>query len=112
MSVEPFVPGPQIARERGLSPDLLYAASDRGEFARYYRGAEPATCARPQGGVRMSTDPGVAPVVPPPPRTSWGLTEAELMQGYCRTGCTTPPTVLVEGEAICCACADATMGAA
>lgn len=38
-------------------------------------------------------------------------TEAELMRGYCRTGCTTPPTVLVEGEAICCACADA-MGAA
>lgn len=38
-------------------------------------------------------------------------TEAELMRGYCHTGCTTPPTVLVEGEAICCACADA-MGAA
>lgn len=38
-------------------------------------------------------------------------TNTVYMPAYCATGCTTPPTVLVEGEAICCACADA-MGAA
>lgn len=36
MSPEPFIPGPQIARERGVSVDALYAASERGQFARYY----------------------------------------------------------------------------
>lgn len=42
----------------------------------------------------------------PKPRVEWGPTEAELMQGYCNTGCTTPPAYVVAGEAMCWDCAD------
>jgi len=44
-------------------------------------------------------------IVPPPPRTDWGLSEAELLEGCCTSGCTSPVAV-VEPEPLCAACAD------
>lgn len=41
----------------------------------------------------------------PPPLREHGPTEEELMRGYCKSGCTTPPTVVVEGEPVCRQCA-------
>lgn len=40
------------------------------------------------------------------PRTEWGPTEAELLRGYCATGCSTPPAYVVAGEAMCWDCAE------
>lgn len=49
---------------------------------------------------------GCEPIAPPK-RDGLAMfdIEEELMHGYCKSGCTTPPTVVVEGEPVCRQCA-------